>query len=376
MNETTPIRWALSLVTLLALSGCAWAPGGHISERSSSAPVEDLVDIEPITFGLIRAQEQRSVPPDLRRASDDLVRDVDEYDYRVGRGDVLAVIVYEHPELTIPAGSERSAVESGNTVHSDGTIFYPYIGRVHVEGRTVAEVRDLIARDLAAFVNEPQVEVRLAAFNSQKVRVTGEVREPGVQPITNVPQTVLDAIHHAGGLADTANWHEVILTRDGEEIVVSLYEMLRHGDMSQNRLLRDGDVLHIPDTAGQQVYVMGEVGDPQRLPLGRGQVTLMDALSQAGGFNETRADASGIFVIRRAPPESDKLATVYQLDARNASALMLGAEFELEPLDIVYVTTTPLGRWNRVISQILPTVSAVYQASRTTRDVRNLSDDF
>ncbi|WP_018174688.1 MULTISPECIES: polysaccharide export protein [unclassified Thioalkalivibrio] len=376
MNVIPPVRWVLLLSLLVILGGCAWAPGGHIAERTSSAPVEDLVDIEPITFGLIRAQETRSVPPDLRRVSDEMAQDVAEYDYRIGRGDVLAVIVYEHPELTIPAGSERSAVESGNTVHPDGTIFYPYIGRVEVEGYTVSQVRDRIARDLATFVNEPQVEVRVAAFNSQKVQVTGSVREPGVQPVTNVPLTVLDAIHHSGGLSDDANWHEVILTREGEEIVISLYDMLRYGDMSQNRLLRDGDVLHVPDTAGQQVYVMGEVGDPQRLPLGRGQLTLMDALSQAGGFNENRADASGIFVIRRAPPESDKLATVYQLDARNSAALMLGAEFELEPLDIVYVTTTSLGRWNRVISQLLPTVSAVYQSSRTTRDVRRLSDDF
>jgi len=368
--------WMVQVAIALLLGGCAYAPGGYISDRAETAPIDELVDIEPITFGLIRSQEARVVPPDLRHASEELVREIDDYDYRIGRGDILAVIVYDHPELTIPAGSERSPAESGNTVHSDGTIFYPYIGRVHVEGRTLSEVRDVIARDLAAFITDPQVEVRVAEFNSQKVQVTGEVREPGRQPITHVPLTVLDAIGNAGGLTDHANWHEVRLTRDGEEIRLSLYDMLARGELAQDRLLRDGDVLHVPDTAGQQVFVMGEVGSPRRLPLGRGELTLMDALAEAGSYNEARADASGIFVIRRAPPDSDKLATVYQLDARHAAALMLGAEFELEPMDIVYVTTTPLGRWNRVVSELLPTITAIYQTTRATRDVRDLRDDF
>ena len=166
------------------------------------------------------------------------------------------------------------------------------------------------------------------------------------------------------------------LTRDGDTREISLYDLLNQGDLSQNVLLRDGDVVHVPDLGNQQVFVLGEVGAPQALPMGRSGMTLTEALSRSGSFNEAQADASGIFVFRRNLQRSDKLATVYQLDARNAVALVLGTEFRLDPTDIVYVTTTPLGRWNRVINQLLPTVSAVYQVARIGRDVNDLRDDF
>ena len=150
--------------------------------------------------------------------------------------------------------------------------------------------------------------------------------------------------------------------------------MLQNGDMRQNQLLRDGDVLHVPDIGSQKVFVMGEVMDPVTLPMGNSRLSLTDALAEAGGMDETQANAKGIFVIRQSTPDSGKLATVYQLDARNATALVLGAQFMLQPTDIVYVTAAPLSRWNRVINQLTPTISSVYQVTRATRDFDELRD--
>lgn len=370
----------LGLSFMVALSGCAFAPGGHIDYDTEGEDLSDNIEVKPITPSLVKsmAAAEDELSESLMEYTEDAVPEsMPGYDYMIGRGDVLSVVVYDHPELTIPAGSERSAEESGNVVHSDGTIFYPYIGQIDVAGRTVRDVRGEIQRRLEGYIAQPQVDVKVAAFNAQKAYVTGQVDTPGAQPITNVPLTVLDALSSVGGLTQGGDWHDVVLTRDGEEIHLSVYDMLVDGNLEQNLLLQDGDVLHVPVVGNQQVYVMGEVNTPTSVPMPSARLSLTNALSQAGGINENSADASGIFVIRRNHDvDSDTYATVYQLNAKNSISFVLGSEFILQPTDVVYVTAAPIARWNRVISQILPSITAIYQATQATRDIQDLNDDL
>lgn len=368
IKKRLPRQWGmplLSIATVMWLSACAIAPGGQIPYEMEVDPLQDAVKVVPITIDLVKAMRSATRPgvASLTALGEDTPSVPAAYDYRIGRGDVLNVIVYDHPELTIPAGSERSAAESGNVVHSDGTIFYPYIGQIKVAGRTVKEVRSQIQRRLSGYIAEPQVDVKVAAFNAQKVYVTGQVTEPGVFPVTNVPLRVLDVLSEAGGLTETANWHDVILSRDGNDRHISVFDMLSNGDIAQNAQLRSGDVIHVPNIGNQQIYVMGEVNLPAAFPMANGQFSLTSAIARAGGIREVSADASGIFVIRGNPESSDTFATVYQLNADNAAALVLGTQFMLQPTDVVYVTAAPVSLWNRVLSQILPSLTTLFQLS-------------
>ncbi len=360
---------------ILVLSGCAYAPGGHIDESQLEESLDARVEIEPITPELVSGMQTEMQTEETsvsRLVPESMVHELQSYEYLIGPGDVISVIVYDHPELTIPAGSERTAAETGNRVRPDGTMFYPYVGRIQVEGMTLEELRGLLASRLAEVITDPQVEVGIAAFRSQKVYVSGAVEQPGAQPLTIVPMTVLDAISDAGGARADADWHRIILTRDGREEQLSLYAMLQQGDLTQNRLLRNGDLLHVPSAENQNVVVLGQVLKPGSIPLGNDRLSLTDALARAGGVNESRAQPSGIFVVRGNPPESEKLATVYQLDISDATRLMLGTRFPLQPQDVVYVTSAPLARWNNVISLLLPSVTLPGDVAGSANDIGDL----
>ncbi|WP_404297285.1 polysaccharide export protein [Halomonas sp.] len=360
----------LSFASLGLLAGCAFAPGSHMDYRSETAPIDELVNVEPITPGLLASWHAEKVDPSASNPA--LQEALADYEYRIGSGDVLSIIVYDHPELTNPGGTERSAAEVGNRVQADGTFFYPYIGRVTAEGKTIDEIRQELTRRLASFITEPQIEVSVAAFNAKKVYLSGEVSEPKSLPITSIPLTLVDAISQVGSANPGADWHAVYLNRNGQQEQISLYALMRNGDMTQNRLLQPGDILHVPSAENQAVAVMGQVRLPGNISLGNERMSLTDALARSGGINETSASASGIFVIRSNDPGSAKLATVYQLDVRNAAAFTLGSRFALEPQDVVYVTTAPVARWNRVISLLLPSIRLPGATAESLTDARDL----
>jgi polysaccharide export outer membrane protein len=330
--------------------------------RGRDTTRDEHFDVQPITPDLLKRLAIESTP---RREADPLAVEAATYEYRVAPYDILTVVVWDHPELTMPTGQFRSPEENGIRVNADGTIFYPYLGVVQVAGRTVAEVRKLIAERLNRIITNPQLDVRITGFRGRRAQVTGEVVQPSAVPITDVPLRVQDAIALARGFTPEADYSNVTLTRDGRVHRLNLQALYENGDISQNWFLKDGDVVNVNDRNRNKVFVVGEVRQQVARVMVKGRMTLAEALLGTGqlgepgpsGFEPQVSNVGRIYVIRgdfQAP-------SIYKLDANSADALLLATNFQLKPRDVVFVSTYDVARWSRVMGQIVPTVNSLWQ---------------
>ncbi len=355
-------------LSLLILSGCSMIPGSHMEgvdvDPETSTLEQDLsnVNIAVIDSSLIsRLKDSQKAYSQAKKQTPMLT---EGYDYVLGIGDVLSIGVWDHPELTIPAAVQRTAEFDGFRIQADGTITYAYAANVPAAGKTIRQLHDVLVKKLSKVIEKPQLDLKVVGFKSQRAYVTGEVKKPGVFAISEIPLTLIDALNLAGGLSERADWRTVNFTRDNQTEIIKLDDFYTQGDISQNRLIKHGDIIHVNRTDNQKVFVLGDVNKAGSIEINRYGLSLAEALSDVGGLNEQTANANGVFVLRKRPENEEGIvADVYQLHAQNVVALVLADQFKLQARDIVYVTTAPIARWNRLIQQIVPTLQGLENIS-------------
>ncbi|MDO4641782.1 MAG: polysaccharide export protein [Neisseria sp.] len=371
----------ISLSVILMASGCTVIPGSGLSTKhktivhhendvaDGAAQLDSRVNIYPITLNLLQSIE---LPPKVNRSNRELASKKTNYRYALGKGDILNIRVWYHPDLNTPASINTPSPNSGVTniaqnqqanngiwVNDNGRIFFPLVGEVLVAGKTINQVQSELASRLKRYIKNPQVEVNIAEFRSQKVSVSGAVRQAGQLPITNVPMTLLDAIDLAGGITDQADPQHVKWTHKGIDNTVSVEDLRANGDETQNHLLSDGDIVYVPSNENSKVFVMGEVTRQSSLRMTPKGMTLTEAIGEAGGMDQIHANASGVFVIRNVPSDVEKPIHVYQLNLKDATAYALGNRFKLQSNDVVYITAAPITRWDRVVAQAVGAANTI-----------------
>lgn len=370
VSRRRDVRAALWVVvgTALLLTACT-SPGMKLNKRPTSPETTTKVDGLSVTLRPLGAQVlkgQGAAAPEPAALGELLVDKLPSY--RVGPQDVLLITVWDHPEITLPLGQFRTDAGSGMLVDESGSLFFPYVGNLRVGGMTVSQVREELTKQLAKVLQKPQVDVKVIAYRSQKIYVGGEVRNPAVYTVTDVPFTLTEAINRAGGFLPTADDSRIQLTRGNKTWRLNFQALLASGNRIGQILLKDGDSLQIPNNQEEPVYLMGELVRPGTFPLLHGNLSLAQAISQAGGIIGASADARSIYVIRQGGGAN--AVDVFHLDARNPATMVLADRFALNPRDIVYVDAGTLVRWNRVVSLLVPTLSAV---TGTASDVKFLS---
>ncbi|MFK2875926.1 polysaccharide biosynthesis/export family protein [Rhodanobacter hydrolyticus] len=284
--------------------------------------------------------------------------------YRIGPGDALYITVWDHPELTSPAGTQQQTAANGRLVRSDGTLFYPYVGSIKVAGMTIEEVRQAIESKIGKYVEKPQVDVSIVGYNSQHVTFQGAFMKTDPQSITAVPLTLGQALGTATINSDQANMSGLILNRDGQNYHLDLAALYDSRGLAKDIYLKAGDRLLLAYNDSEEVYVMGEVMRPQAVTFrSLPYITLTQALGRVGGLNPVTANGRAVYVVRGADDLKNAPAKVFQLDARSPAAFALGDGFKLKPGDVIFVGAAGITRWNRFLSQLLPSATLVTSAA-------------
>ncbi len=258
----------------ITLTGCSLAPGLYVKTNNLETDKQNVAPlVKPVLIPINANNTYRKSAYSSCNGNNGswICQNSNDYEYKIGAGDVLTIVVYDHPELTNPQGEYITPEQSGMPVNTDGTIDYPFIGRIEVAGLTVEQLGDLLKQKLATYIQSPQINVRVSQFNHQSVQVLGEVMTPKTLPITNVP------------------------------------------------------------------------------------LSLMDAINATGSFNLATVNAKYIYVIR-GPANQPK---IYWLNANEPDALLLSESFYLQNNDVVYVSTADVARWNRFVSNLVPSVQGV-----------------
>ncbi|WP_431273800.1 polysaccharide biosynthesis/export family protein [Variovorax ureilyticus] len=334
----------------------AVSPSGFSTSEIDPPPAGAITEITPELIHAQRAATaQSTVGPEVRK----LIGEIGPY--RIGPGDVLGILVLEHPEIvysTPPStgGGDIGSVSAapGYIVSSTGQLSFPYAGTLNVSGLTIDEVEQALIKRLSRVFRDPQLSVRVNSFRSKRAYLEGEVRTPGVIVFSDIPMTLAEAINRAGGLTTNGDRSAIDLTRDGKTMQLNLIAMADAGIDPSRVPLKPGDLLYFRGRDENKVAVFGEVNQQLGVPMRNGRLSLSDALVEAGGVNLNTANPLQIFVIRNEPTGGQ---SIFHLDAKTPTAIAMADGFALRAKDVVYVDPVQLVRWNRVLNLILPTAT-------------------
>lgn len=374
-------------VCIMGLSACTM-PGLKYRSGGSDVWKDERGDkgaqIQEITVQLVAAEVRDSKMRQDLLVQTPIVSGAQAalWQYRVGIGDILHVIVWDHPELTNPTGSTEGTANAGRVIRPDGTIFYPYVGKIVVVGKTTEEIGELLAGSLAKIIQRPQVDVSVLQYRSQYVSVVGDVEQPCRVPVTDMALTMIDALNGCKTIRPTTGNREIELNRDGRRRTADLYSIYKGRTSLFEEPLLGGDVLYVKDDRANRVFVVGEVSRQAAINIPISGLTLADAINNQdiGGIKQEATDASNIYVFRGGVRESDvqrgQLSReefrpeVFHINIASADALLLADQFQLQPRDVVLASTAPIINYGRAVSLIFTPVTTLVQMGTLLQNSR------
>lgn len=269
--------------------------------------------------------------------------------YRLAEGDILSITLGDYPQ--IPKS------ELGYPIDQQGYIQFPLVGRVKASGLSVPQFTNQLRSQLQKYLKYPDPQVQVLKYRSNNFFVDGAVNQSGEFSIDDRPVSLYSAISMAGGVADSGDSNNIILTRNGTKYALGLSDLREMGVSANQIYLKDGDSIHVNSRDRNKVYVLGEFGTIKPVEIPEQGLSLTQLLGEVQGLDALTADAAKLYIVRDHGAAS--YTDIYHANLQSVTNLALANRFEMYPGDIVYVDPTGLTRWNRFLNTILPSANTI-----------------
>jgi polysaccharide export outer membrane protein len=309
----------------------------------------------------------------------------------VGVGDILNISIFEAAPGGLFTPGQSAGARPGNfvdlppqAVDQKGSIYVPYAGEIPAAARTIPEIQQAVVARLRNRAIEPQVVISLNQQHASVVSVLGDVNAPGVLPLNSVGERLLALIARAGGPKFEAIESYVTLQRDGKRVRVLLSRVVH--DPRENVFIRPNDVIFVtreaPTFTALGALNQNVFGFNSEIPFDVETLTLAQAMGKAGGLNDQQSDPSEIYVYRYEDRHFleklgvdttrftfDRIPTIYRLNLRDPSGMLLAAGFQMQSKDVMYVTNARVVDYYKLLLLINNTTSTVRNVNSAVHEV-------
>src|ERR1700682_4598427 len=309
----------------------------------------------------------------------------------VGVGDVLNISIFEAAPGGLFTPGQAAGARPGNfvdlpaqAVDQKGSIYVPYAGEIPAAARTIPEIQQAVVARLRNRAIEPQVVISLNQQHSSVVSVLGDVNAPGVLALNSVGERLLALVARAGGPKFEAIESYVTLQRDGKRVRVLLSRVVH--DPRENIFVRPNDVIFVtresPTFTALGALNQNVFGFNSEIPFDVETLTLAQAMGKAGGLNDIQSDPSELYVYRFEERHFleklgvdttrftfDRIPTIYRVNLRDPSGMLLAAGFQMRSKDVMYVANARVVDYYKLLTLINNTTSAVRNVNSAVHEV-------
>jgi polysaccharide export outer membrane protein len=384
-----------SIVVAALLPGCSLLPGtGPKSDavnanatagvRSTTPLPYALVDVTADTIGFL---SQPNLITFKGQFSDKRPKPIQV----VGVGDVLNISIFEAAPGGLFTPGQSAGARPGNfvdlppqAVDQKGSVYVPYAGEIPAAARTIPEIQQAVVARLRNRAIEPQVVISLNQQHASVVSVLGDVNTPGVLALNSVGERLMALIARAGGPKFQAIESYVTLQRDGKRVRVLLSRVVQ--DPRENIFIRPNDVIFVtreaPTFTALGALNQNVFGFNSEIPFDVETLTLAQAMGKAGGLNDQQSDPSELYVYRYEDRHFleklgadvtrftfDKIPTIYRLNLRDPSGMLLAAGFQMRTKDVMYVANARVVDYYKLLLLINNTTATVRDVNSAVHEV-------